>query len=336
MSSPNHPTSEIEDAFSSNFPEFIPTSPNYVPASSRKTYSSSSNSFGVVPIASPTLSLFHDDPYMKVLQAFYAKESPIPPPTIVPLSSIHDSAAIKKLVADSVTAALEAQAATNGKELLTITTTITATTTTTITPTPIITNHNKTEGKKLSKLMLLLQLRIVCMLESSYYVENVIYTTQDLVLLSVILETRTCHLTKNCQNKRPATGSNQLPVTVICHACGEKGHYTNQCRKTNINAQGRAYMLRNKNAHQDSNVVTGTFYDIEMADGNLVCTNTIIQGATLSLLNQPFEIDLMPIKLGSFDVIVGMDWLSKYHARIICDEKIIHIPIDGETLIIRG
>ncbi|GJS65376.1 putative reverse transcriptase domain-containing protein [Tanacetum coccineum] len=43
------------------------------------------------------------------------------------------------------------------------------------------------------------------------------------------------HLTKNCQNKRPATGSNQLPVTVICHACGEKGHYTNQCRKTNIN-----------------------------------------------------------------------------------------------------
>ncbi|GKB57401.1 hypothetical protein Tco_0913587 [Tanacetum coccineum] len=37
-----------------------------------------------------------------------------------------------------------------------------------------------------------------------------------------------------------------------------------------------------------------------------------------------------------FDVIIGMDWLSKYHARIICDEKVIHIPIDGETLIIRG
>ncbi|GKE57121.1 putative reverse transcriptase domain-containing protein [Tanacetum coccineum] len=44
----------------------------------------------------------------------------------------------------------------------------------------------------------------------------------------------------------------------------------------------------------------------------------------------------MPIKLGSFDVVIGMDWLSKYHARIICDEKVIHIPIDGETLIIRG
>ncbi|GKA75029.1 hypothetical protein Tco_0781407, partial [Tanacetum coccineum] len=51
------------------------------------TYSSSSNnSFGLVPIASPNLSLFHDDPYMKVIQAYYAKELPIPPPTIVPLS----------------------------------------------------------------------------------------------------------------------------------------------------------------------------------------------------------------------------------------------------------
>ncbi|GJU72844.1 hypothetical protein Tco_1264249 [Tanacetum coccineum] len=99
-------------------------------ASPSKTYSSSSNnSFGLVPIASPTLSLFHDDPYMKDMHAYYAKESPIPPPTIVPLSSMLSpimppkrtstseapamtQAAIKKLVADSVTAALEAQAAT--------------------------------------------------------------------------------------------------------------------------------------------------------------------------------------------------------------------------------
>ncbi|GKE27326.1 putative reverse transcriptase domain-containing protein [Tanacetum coccineum] len=44
----------------------------------------------------------------------------------------------------------------------------------------------------------------------------------------------------------------------------------------------------------------------------------------------------MPIKLGSFDIVISMDWLSKYHARIICDEKVVHIPINGETLIIRG
>nr|GEU98481.1 reverse transcriptase domain-containing protein [Tanacetum cinerariifolium] len=79
-----------------------------------------------------------------------------------------------------------------------------------------------------------------------------------------------------------------------------------------------------------------TTYDIEMADRNLVGTNTIIQGCTLILLNQPFESDLMSIKLGSFDIFIGMDWLCKYHARIICDEKVVHIPIDGETLIIRG
>ncbi|GJS27768.1 putative reverse transcriptase domain-containing protein [Tanacetum coccineum] len=72
-----------------------------------------------------------------------------------------------------------------------------------------------------------------------------------------------------------------------------------------------------------------------MADENLVSTITVIQVATLTLLNQPFEIDLMLIKLDSFDVVIGMDWLSKYHARIICDKKVIHILINGETLIIR-
>ncbi|GJT78751.1 putative reverse transcriptase domain-containing protein [Tanacetum coccineum] len=58
-------------------------------------------------------------------------------------------------------------------------------------------------------------------------------------------------------------------------------------------------------------------------------------GAILTVLNQPFKINLMPIKLGSFDIVIGMDWLSKYHARIICDEKVVHIPID-EGYISRG
>ncbi|GJS64286.1 reverse transcriptase domain-containing protein [Tanacetum coccineum] len=89
MSPPNHPTSDIEDAFSSNFSDYIPAFSDYAPALPGKTYSSSSNnSFGVVPIVSPTLSLFHDDPYMKVMHAYYAKESPIPPPTIVPPSTM--------------------------------------------------------------------------------------------------------------------------------------------------------------------------------------------------------------------------------------------------------
>nr|GEV85704.1 reverse transcriptase domain-containing protein [Tanacetum cinerariifolium] len=130
MSYPNHPTSNIEDAFSLNFLDFIPVSPDYVLTSPGKTYSSSSNSFGVVPIASPSLLLFHNDPYMKVLQAFYAKESPIPPPNPItppviltpsPMSPKRISkskaptmtqAAIRKLVANCVATALEAQAVT--------------------------------------------------------------------------------------------------------------------------------------------------------------------------------------------------------------------------------
>nr|GEW15563.1 hypothetical protein [Tanacetum cinerariifolium] len=89
MSSPNHHTFNIEDAFSSNFLDYILASPDYVPASPGKTYSSSSsNSFGLVLIASPTFLLFYGDPYMKVMHAYYAKESPIPPPVIMPPSSM--------------------------------------------------------------------------------------------------------------------------------------------------------------------------------------------------------------------------------------------------------
>ncbi|GJZ51098.1 reverse transcriptase domain-containing protein [Tanacetum coccineum] len=67
------------------------------------------------------------------------------------------------------------------------------------------------------------------------------------------------HLTRNCKNKRPATGSNLQPISITSHSCGEKGHYRNQCPKANNNAHERAYSLKNKNAHQDPNVVTGTF-----------------------------------------------------------------------------
>nr|GFA11349.1 hypothetical protein [Tanacetum cinerariifolium] len=86
MSSPNHPTSNIEDAFSSNFLDYLLASPDYVSALPGKTYSSSSNLFGLVPIALPSLLLFHDDPYMKVMHAYYAKKSHIPPPIITPPS----------------------------------------------------------------------------------------------------------------------------------------------------------------------------------------------------------------------------------------------------------
>nr|GEU83749.1 reverse transcriptase domain-containing protein [Tanacetum cinerariifolium] len=69
-----------------------------------------------------------------------------------------------------------------------------------------------------------------------------------------IVKCQTCnkvgHLTKNCRNKGPATGSNLQPLSVTCHACGEKGHHRNQCPKANNNAHIRAYLLRENNAHK--------------------------------------------------------------------------------------
>ncbi|GKD62699.1 putative reverse transcriptase domain-containing protein [Tanacetum coccineum] len=53
-------------------------------------------------------------------------------------------------------------------------------------------------------------------------------------------------------------------------------------------------------------------------------------------MNHPFNIDLMPVPLGSFDVIIGMDWLTKYHGVIICDEKIVRVPFGREVLIFQG
>ncbi|GJY60678.1 putative reverse transcriptase domain-containing protein [Tanacetum coccineum] len=156
-----------------------------------------------------------------------------------------------------------------------------------------------------------------------------------------------------------------------CSKLKNKNH-GNQSR--NNEARGRAYALGGNNANPDSYVVTGTFllrnryasilfdtgtdrsfvltafsslidiiptilnnyYDVELADGKIIRVNTIIRGCTLNFLNHPFNIDLMPVELGSFDVIIGMDWLSKYHVVIFYDEKIVRVPFDNEALIIHG
>ncbi|GKC38899.1 putative reverse transcriptase domain-containing protein [Tanacetum coccineum] len=78
------------------------------------------------------------------------------------------------------------------------------------------------------------------------------------------------------------------------------------------------------------------YYDIKLADGRIIGLNTILRGCTLNFLNHPFNIDLMPIELGSFDAIIGMDWLAKYQAIIVCADKIVRIPWGNETLIVHG
>ncbi|GJZ90673.1 putative reverse transcriptase domain-containing protein [Tanacetum coccineum] len=134
--------------------------------------------------------------------------------------------------------------------------------------------------------------------------------------------------------------------------------------------RGKAYVLGGGDANLDSNVVKGTFllnnhyafilfdssfvsntfsallditpsaldvsYAVELADGRTSETNIVLRGCTLGLLGHPFNTDLMPIDLGSFDVIIGMDRLVKNHAVIVCDEKIVCIPYGNEILIVQG
>ncbi|GJU32757.1 putative reverse transcriptase domain-containing protein [Tanacetum coccineum] len=77
-------------------------------------------------------------------------------------------------------------------------------------------------------------------------------------------------------------------------------------------------------------------YDVELADGKIVGIDTIIRGCTLNFLDHPFNIDLMPVELGSFDVIIGMDWLRRCHAVIMCDEKLVQVPYGNESLTFCG
>nr|GFB16642.1 reverse transcriptase domain-containing protein [Tanacetum cinerariifolium] len=76
-------------------------------------------------------------------------------------------------------------------------------------------------------------------------------------------------------------------------------------------------------------------YNVEITDGRIIRLNTIMRDCTLNFLNHPFNIDLLPVELGSFDVIIGMDWLSRYNAVIACAEKLVRIPFGNKILTIR-
>ncbi|GKC08915.1 putative reverse transcriptase domain-containing protein [Tanacetum coccineum] len=78
-------------------------------------------------------------------------------------------------------------------------------------------------------------------------------------------------------------------------------------------------------------------YEVEFADEKVVSTNTVLCSCTLALFNHMFKIDLLPTRLRSFDVIVGMDWLSYHRAVIVCYEKIVRVPLsNGEIVEIQG
>ncbi|GKD70609.1 putative reverse transcriptase domain-containing protein, partial [Tanacetum coccineum] len=150
-----------------------------------------------------------------------------------------------------------------------------------------------------------------------------------------------------------------------------KGNRGNQAG--NDRALAKVYVVRNAGANPD-NVVAGTFllnnryayilfdtganrsfvstafssqiditpstldhyYDVKLADRRIIGLNTILSGCTLTFINYPFNINLMPVELCSFDAIIGMDWLAKYQAIIVCAEKIVCIPWGNEILIVHG
>ncbi|GJX70781.1 putative reverse transcriptase domain-containing protein [Tanacetum coccineum] len=81
----------------------------------------------------------------------------------------------------------------------------------------------------------------------------------------------------------------------------------------------------------------GFRYEIEIASGQLVEIDKVIKGCKLEMEGHVFDIDLIPFRHRSFDVIIGMDWLSHYKAEIICHEKVVRIPLlDGKVLRVVG
>ncbi|GJZ44693.1 putative reverse transcriptase domain-containing protein [Tanacetum coccineum] len=79
-----------------------------------------------------------------------------------------------------------------------------------------------------------------------------------------------------------------------------------------------------------------TSYEVELADGKIVSTNTVLRGCTLNLINHLFEIDLIPIEFGTFDIVIEMDCLVERDDVIVYGKKEVHIPVKNEVLVVKG
>ncbi|KAI3814996.1 hypothetical protein L1987_14646 [Smallanthus sonchifolius] len=160
-----------------------------------------------------------------------------------------------------------------------------------------------------------------------------------------------------------------------CNGNGNGNNQGGNGNNNGNGAKGRAFVIGSGEARKDHNIFTGMFplndhfasvlfdtgadrsfisknfskqiemtttllehkYTIEIADGKLIEATHILKGCKLGLSGHKIDIDLMPVTLGSFDIIVGMDWLSKNQAEIICKDKIVHIPLtSGEILSVKG
>ncbi|GKE20865.1 putative reverse transcriptase domain-containing protein, partial [Tanacetum coccineum] len=140
------------------------------------------------------------------------------------------------------------------------------------------------------------------------------------------------HKAKDCQSKTVATGANTRP-SINCYEYGERCHTRTNCPKRNNqpggSAQGRAYVIYKSFVNTSFShlidikpVKLNTSYKVKLADGKIVSTNTVLRGRTLNLVDHLFEIDLMPIELGTLDVIIGMDWLVERDTVFVCGSQL--------------
>ncbi|GJS23078.1 putative reverse transcriptase domain-containing protein [Tanacetum coccineum] len=136
------------------------------------------------------------------------------------------------------------------------------------------------------------------------------------------------HGTRLLRCKAMLTVATHGPNCDVVINCGEKGHTRNYCPKKRDpqgeEARGRAYVIRDAEKQQGPNVVTGTFLL-----NNRYATVLFDSGSDKSFIH-------MPIELGTFDVVVRMDWLVNQDAVIVCGKKVVHIPVKNKTLEIMG
>nr|GEV02050.1 hypothetical protein [Tanacetum cinerariifolium] len=153
------------------------------------------------------------------------------------------------------------------------------------------------------------------------------------------------HKSRHCKEKNVATGVNVLPIPT-CYDCGEQGHTRNRCPKKVKQEEvrevrTRAYAIKDAEP-KGLNVVTGIFllnnrYAFILFDSGFDRSFVDTRFSyTVNLVNHVFEIDLMPIELGTFDIIIGMDWLAKHDAVIVFCERFVRIPYGNKMLIVES
>nr|GEV45999.1 hypothetical protein [Tanacetum cinerariifolium] len=131
------------------------------------------------------------------------------------------------------------------------------------------------------------------------------------------------------------------PTVKACYECGSTDHVMSAYPRMN-SAQGpeenrpNQVAANNGDQRMEPNDL-GFKYEIEIASGKLVEIDKVIKGCKLEIEGHVFDIDLIPFGYRSFDMIIGLDWLSNYKAKIICHEKVVRIPLpDGKVLRVLG